>query len=110
MPDFMTRLEIDDYETWLDMHRENVDNRTGHGMLDGPIYRDIDNPNAVVIHTRINDLDRALHWLRSEASHQVSTRATIKRRDIYVVEKFDPAVESRRRPGLRADSTISTTF
>jgi hypothetical protein len=89
MPEFMTRLELDDFDVWLATHRHNAGNRQRHGMLDGPTYRDIDNPNAVVIHTRVEDLDLALQWLTSEASQEVTARATIRRRQIYLVEKVD---------------------
>jgi hypothetical protein len=58
-------------------------------MLDGAIYRDIDNPNAVVIHTRVEDFDLARQWLTSEASHKVTARASIRRRRIYLLEAVD---------------------
>ena len=58
-------------------------------MLDGPTYRDVDNPNAALIHTCVEDLDRAVPWLQSDASQEVTTRATIRRRDIYLVETVD---------------------
>jgi hypothetical protein len=68
MPDFMTRLELDNFDAWLATDRQNADNRRRHGMLDGPTTcLDIDNPNAVVIHTSVEDLDLALQWLQSEA-------------------------------------------
>jgi hypothetical protein len=60
IPDFTTRLELDDFDAWLATHRQNVDNRRRHGILDRPTYRDIENPNAVIIHTSVEDLDLAL--------------------------------------------------
>jgi hypothetical protein len=45
-----------------------------------PTYRDIENPNAVIIHTSVEDLDLALQWLQSEASQEVTARAAIRRR------------------------------
>ena len=51
-------------------------------MLDGPTYRDVDDPNAVLIHTCVEDLDRAVPWLQSDASQEVTTRATVRRREI----------------------------
>jgi hypothetical protein len=89
MPDFMTRLEPDNFDAWLATHRQNAENRRRHGMLDGPTYRDIDNPNAVVIHTSVEDLDLARQWLTSEASQKVTARASIRRRQIYLLEEVD---------------------
>jgi hypothetical protein len=89
MPDFTTRLELDDFDARLAIHRQNADNRRRHGRLDGAIYRDIDNPNAVVIHTRVEDLDLARQWLTSEASQKVTARASIRRRRIYLLEAVD---------------------
>ena len=54
-----------------------------------PTYRDIENPNAVIIHTSVEDLDRALQWLQSEASQEVTARAAIRRRQTYLLEEID---------------------
>ena len=89
MPDFMTRLELDNFDAWLATDRQNADNRRRHRMPDGPTYRDIGNPNAVVIHTSVEDLDLALQRLQSEASQEVTARGAIRRRQIYLLEEVD---------------------
>jgi hypothetical protein len=38
------------------------------GMVDGPICCDIDHPNAMLIHTHIEDMDSAMQWLPPAAS------------------------------------------
>ncbi len=59
----MTRIEVDDFGTWLAVHLGDAGNRRSHGMVDGPICREIDHPNAVLIHTHIEDMDSAMQWL-----------------------------------------------
>jgi hypothetical protein len=46
MPDIMIRVEAEDYDAWLKTHYDHVEDRHSYGMTDGPVYRDIDNPNA----------------------------------------------------------------
>ena len=106
MPDFMTRLELDNFDAWLATDRQNADNRRRHRMPDGPTYRDIGNPNAVVIHTSVEDLDLALQRLQSEASQEVTARGAIRRRQIYLLEEVDrPSnVGSARRKRARPDT------
>jgi hypothetical protein len=57
--DFLTRLEVADFDTWLAVHLANAASGRSYGMVDGGVYRDIDNPNAEMIHTRVEDLGRA---------------------------------------------------
>jgi len=59
------------------------------------MYRDVNNPNAVVIHTRVDDIDRARQWFQSEASHEVTFGATIRGRDISFVERLDRSANVR---------------
>jgi heme-degrading monooxygenase HmoA len=87
MIDFLTRLEVADFDTWLAVHFDNAASRRSYGMVDGPVYRDIANPNAVMIHTRVEDLDRARQWFQSEASREVGERATIVRRQLYLAQE-----------------------
>jgi hypothetical protein len=51
----MARVEVADFDTWLRVHRANVENRRSFGIVDGPVYRDIDEPNAVLVHTSTDD-------------------------------------------------------
>ena len=87
MPDFITRLEVENFDIWLAAHLGNTENRQSHGMVDGPMYRDINNPNAVLIHTHVEHMDRATQWLQSEASNEVAREGTVVRQELYLVRE-----------------------
>jgi heme-degrading monooxygenase HmoA len=59
-------------------------------MTDGPIYRAISNPNAVLVHTHIEDLDRAMQWFQTDAFEEASARSTAIRRDFYLADSQHP--------------------
>ena len=63
MTHLLVRVEVADYDAWLRTHLKHAQDRRAYGMTDGPIYRDITNPNAVLVHTIAEDLDRAGQWL-----------------------------------------------
>jgi len=93
MPDIMIRIEAQDYDAWLRTHYDHVEDRRGYGMTDGPVYRDIDNPNAALFHIHVeDDLDRAMQWFRTETFKEATKRATVVGRDFYLAEK------QQRRP------------
>ena len=92
MPDIMIRVEAEDYAAWLKTHYDHVEDRRGYGMTDGPVYRDIDNPNAALFHIYVEDLDRAMQWFSTETFKEATKRATVVGRDFYLAEK------QQRRP------------
>ena len=87
MPHLMGRVEVADFDTWRRTHLENSRNREAFGMVDGPIYRDINNPNAVLVHTIAEDMDRAAQWFQTDTFREASRRSTALRREFYVAEK-----------------------
>jgi hypothetical protein len=64
MPEMMARVEAEDFDTWLRSHRSQAGQRRGYGMVDGPIYRDVDDPNAAFVHIlcRAETRTLALSW------------------------------------------------
>ena len=91
MQHLMIRIEMSDYEAWLRVHYEHAADRVTYGMEDGPVYRDIDNPNAALFHIRTDDFERAMGWFRSDTFRQATQRATVVGRELYVAEQQAPA-------------------
>jgi hypothetical protein len=87
MTELMARTEVEDFETWLQVHRSNAERRREYGMTDGPIYRDINDSRAVLVHIHVEELDRALGWFSTEAFKEATARSTAVGREFYVAEK-----------------------
>jgi len=87
MSEIMSRVEVENFNTWLAVHSSNSQNRRLYSIIDGPIYRDIDNPNAVLFHIHVGDLDQAIQWFRSEQFKDAAKRSTAIRREFYLVER-----------------------
>jgi hypothetical protein len=87
MPEIMVRVEVGDFNTWLRTHRANAENRLVFGMVDGPIYRDIDNSSAVLVHTHAEDLERAGQWFQTDAFKEASRQSTAVWREFYIAHK-----------------------
>jgi len=86
MQDIMIRIETDDYEAWETQHYLHVDNRASFGISDGPVYRDIDNPNAALFHLRADDLDRAMLWFKTDIFKQATQLAKVTGRTFYLAQ------------------------
>jgi hypothetical protein len=82
----MIRIEMDDYDRWLATHYDHAADRQQYGMEDGPVYRDIDNPNAALFHIRTRDVERAMQWFKSDTFREATRRATVRDREFYVAE------------------------
>jgi hypothetical protein len=93
----LIRIEMDDYDRWLATHYQHTEDRKSYGMMDGPVYRDIDNANAAMFHIRTENLERAMQWFRSDVFKEASHRATVRGREFYIA---DSGVVSGQRPTL----------
>ena len=87
MPELMVRVEADDFDSWLKVHYEHVEDRKGYGMTDGPVYRDIDDSNAALFHIHVEDVPRAMEWFGTDTFRQATKRATVTGRQLYLAEK-----------------------
>jgi hypothetical protein len=81
----MARVEVADFDTWLRVHRANAENRSSFGIVDGPIYRDIDEPNAVLVHNWTEDPVRAAQWFQTDAFKESTRASGALRRTFYTV-------------------------
>ncbi len=87
MPHMMARVEVGDFDTWLETHLSNAQNRVSDGMVDGPIYRDIANPNAILVHIAVEDMAQAAQRFQSDAFREANKRSTTIRREFSIAEK-----------------------
>jgi heme-degrading monooxygenase HmoA len=87
----MARVEVADFDTWLRVHRANAEHRRAFGIIDGPIYQDIDEPNAVLVHTLTEDPSRAAQWFQTEAFKQATRASGALRRTFYTATEQDGA-------------------
>jgi heme-degrading monooxygenase HmoA len=90
MQDILIRIETQDYEAWLATHYDHVEDRRAHGIVDGPVYREIDNPNAALFHIRVESMDRAMEWFGSEKFKEATKRAKVTGREFYLAQKREP--------------------
>ena len=87
MQDIMIRIEMRDYEAWLQTHYDFVEERKRYGITDGPVYKDTSTPNAALFHIRAEDLDRAMQWFASDTFKEATKRATVTGRQFYLAQK-----------------------
>jgi len=94
MTEMMARVEAEDFEMWLRSHRSQAEQRLAYGMTDGPIYRDVDSPNAAFVHIHVEDLARAGQWFRTNEFKEATRQARVIRREFYLADKQErPATE-----------------
>ena len=86
MPEMMARVEVEDFDRWLTNHRSQSGRRAGYGMTDGPVYRDVDDPNAAFVHLHVVDLVQARQWFLTEEFARATRDAGVLRREFFVTQ------------------------
>ena len=66
--------------------RLHAQNRTRYGITDGPAYQDLDNPGGALFHIRVDDIDTAMAWFRSDTFKQASKLAKVTGRSFYLAQ------------------------
>jgi len=94
MTSIMIRIVVRDFAAWRRTHLANAESRRTYGLIDGSIYRDIDDSNVVLIHMQTMNVARAWQWFATEISMDVGV--TIVRREAYLVERLDLPRSSAR--------------
>ncbi len=89
MQDIIIRIETDDFEAWKEQHYLHAENRSTYGIHDGPAYRDIEDPNAALFHIRVDDLDTAMRWFKSDTFREATALAKVTNRDMYFARPRD---------------------
>jgi hypothetical protein len=83
MHDILIRIETDDFAAWEEQHNLHAGSRGTYGIHDGPAYRDLENPNAALFHIRVEDMDRAMEWFRSDTFKAATRLAKVTGRTFY---------------------------
>lgn len=80
----LIRVEPENFDQWRTAHDECRQARSEYGMSDGPVYRDEKNPNHVMVHLDVEDLDKALGWFKDERFKSAVVRAGKVSRDFWM--------------------------
>ncbi len=87
----LIRVKPEDYEVWLREHTAAREARETYGITDGPFYRDAGDPQAVLVHLDVEDLQRSMEWFRSDRFKAGVRRAGTVQREFWIAEKRAPA-------------------
>ena len=90
MHDLFVRIEAENYDAWRRVHDELAPHRREYGIEDGPLYRGIEEPTTAIFHARVEDVERAMEWFRSDTLRAASPRATVTARTYYLAEPREP--------------------
>lgn len=85
----MIRVTPEDYDRWFAEHDGPgaTEARLEYGITNGPFYRDDSDPNTVLVHLNVEDIDRATGWFRDARFKAAAQRAGRVAREIYFAER-----------------------
>ena len=83
----MIRVTPDDFDRWFAEHDGAKEARLEYGITDGPLYRDVSDPNTLLVHLDVEDMDRARGWFRDQRLKAGVQRAGRFAREMYVAER-----------------------
>jgi hypothetical protein len=62
----LIRVTPENFSQWRTAHDECRVARLDYGMTDGPVYRDEKDPNVVLVHLNVENMDNAMGWFNDE--------------------------------------------
>lgn len=62
----LIRVVPENFSQWRTAHDECREARLDYGMTDGPVYRDETDPNTVLVHLNVENMDKAMGWFKDE--------------------------------------------
>lgn len=77
------RVVAPDFGAWHREHVRHARARAMYGLTDGPVYRELDNPNAALVQLNTNDLPKALEWFKTPEFREATLRAQVQEREFY---------------------------
>jgi hypothetical protein len=80
----LIRVVPENFNQWRTAHDECRIARLDYGMTDGPVYRDEANPETVLVHLDVEDMERAKEWFKDERFKAGVIRAGQVTRDVWM--------------------------
>ncbi len=77
------RVQVPDFGAWYREHKRQSRARAKYGLSDGPVYRELDNPNAAMVQLNTNDLPKAIQWFKTTEFCEAMLRAGVQEREFY---------------------------
>ncbi len=80
----LIRVIPENFNQWRTSHDECRQARLEYGMTDGPVYRDENNPDIVMVHLDVEDMERAKGWFKDDRFREGMQRAGNVSREIWM--------------------------
>ncbi len=80
----LIRVVPENFIQWRTAHDECRQARLEYGMTDGPVYRDETNPETVLVHLDVENMDKATGWFKDERFKAAVERAGNVSREIWM--------------------------
>ena len=80
----MIRVTAEDFATWFAEHNGCREARSEYGITDGPVYRDEQDPDTVLLHLDVESFERAKGWFQDDRFTAAVARAGNVERDVYL--------------------------
>ena len=90
MPWIFVRHKVEDYAKWKSVFDEHGATRKAIGSKGGYLFRNIDDPNEVVMFIEVDDLEKAREFIQSEDLREAMQRSGVDDQpDVYLLDEVD---------------------
>ena len=84
------RHKVEDYGKWKPVFDEHGATREAMGSKGGYLFRNIDDPNEVVMFIEVDDLEKAREFIQSEDLREAMQRSGVADKpDVYFLDLVD---------------------
>jgi uncharacterized protein (DUF1330 family) len=86
----LIRHKVEDYSKWKPVFDEHGAVRKAAGSKGGYLFRNIDDPNEVVMYMEVDDVEKARQFVQSEDLRQAMERSGVADQpDVYFLDLVD---------------------
>jgi heme-degrading monooxygenase HmoA len=90
MPHMLVRHKVEDYAKWKPIYDQHASTRRASGSKGAHLFRNVDNPNEIIILFEWDDLSKARNFARSEDLIKTMKKAgVIGKPDIYFLDDIE---------------------
>jgi len=90
MPWIFVRHKVEDYAKWKSVFDEHGATRKAIGSKGGYLFRNIDDPNQIVMFIEVDDLEKAREFIQSEDLRESMQRSGVADKpDVYFLDEVD---------------------
>ncbi len=89
MVNVLVKLKVEDYEKWKSMFDNFDEERKASGFKGATIFRDVEDPNLVILLLKWDDLSNARKFYEPQVNKKIPQKGGVTEEEIYFLNEAE---------------------